>query len=107
MSKIQASARIKIPDGKLEEFKHAAMDYINEVKKKDKGTFQSDWFISSDNSECETRETWESTKSLSHAVSALYPNSIALFMHLEDSLLFNLLKKLLPFFSVSANINPF
>ena len=62
MSKIQASAKIKIPDGKLEEFKQAAREYINEVKQKDKGTLQSDWFISNDNSECEIRETWESTE---------------------------------------------
>ena len=62
MSKIQASAKIKIPNGKLEEFKQAARDYISEVKAKDKGTLQSDWYISRDNNECEIRETWESSE---------------------------------------------
>lgn len=62
MNKIQASAKLKIPDGKLEEFKQAARDYIKEIKEKDKGTLQSDWFISNDNSECEIRETWESSE---------------------------------------------
>jgi quinol monooxygenase YgiN len=61
MSKIQASAIIIIPNGKLEEFKRAAIEYIKEVKEKDKGTLQSEWFISNDNSECEIRETWESS----------------------------------------------
>jgi quinol monooxygenase YgiN len=61
MSKIQASAKIVIPNGKLEEFKQAAIEYIKEVKEKDKGTLQSEWFISHDNSECEIRETWESS----------------------------------------------
>lgn len=61
MSKLQASVKIKIPSGKLE-FKQAAEDYVKEVKEKDRGTIQSDWFVSSDNTECEISERWESSE---------------------------------------------
>jgi quinol monooxygenase YgiN len=59
MSMIQASAKIKIPYGMLDEFKEAAIDYLRQVKEKDRGTIHSDWFLSSDNTECEIRETFE------------------------------------------------
>ena len=62
MSKIQASAKLKIPTGRLDEFKEASADYIKEVKEKDKGTLQCDWFLSSDKTECEIREMYESSE---------------------------------------------
>lgn len=43
---------------------------ISEVKRKDTGTLQYDWFISSDNTECEIREAYE--------------NSDALLAHIEN-----------------------
>jgi hypothetical protein len=43
--KIQVSAKIKIPRGKIIEFKEAAADYVNQVKEKDTGTLQADWFL--------------------------------------------------------------
>ena len=57
MSKIQVSAKIKIPSGRIIEFKEAAADYVNQVKEKDTGTLQADWFLSSDGTECEIRGT--------------------------------------------------
>jgi hypothetical protein len=42
MSKIQVSAKRKIPLGKIIEFKEAAADYIQQVKEKDTGTLQAD-----------------------------------------------------------------
>jgi hypothetical protein len=42
MSKIQVSAKIKIPSGKIKEFKEAAAHYIKQVKEKDTGTLQAD-----------------------------------------------------------------
>lgn len=55
---------MKIPSDKLEELKKAIADYIMEVKQKDKGTLQCDWFLSSDNTECEIREAYESSEAL-------------------------------------------
>lgn len=58
-----SSNHVKNPSKcQIEEFNQAASDYIKEVREKYRGTLQSDWFISSDNSECEIRETWESTE---------------------------------------------
>lgn len=57
MSKIQVSAKIKIPSGRIIEFKEAAAYYVNQVKEKDTGTLQADWFLSSDGTECEIRGT--------------------------------------------------
>ena len=52
MSKIQVSARMKIRPGMLEEFKRQAAECIKQVKEKDLGTLQYDWFLSSDKTEC-------------------------------------------------------
>jgi quinol monooxygenase YgiN len=62
MSKIQASAKIKIPNGKLEEYKQQIAVYISQIKEKDTGTLQFDWFINDDETECEIRETYESSE---------------------------------------------
>lgn len=61
MSKIQTSAKIKIPPGMLEEFKRHVAEYIKQVKEKDSGTLQADWFVSCDKTECEIRETYASS----------------------------------------------
>jgi quinol monooxygenase YgiN len=45
MSKIQASAKMKIPSGTLEEYKQQVAEYIRQIKEKDIGTLQFDWFI--------------------------------------------------------------
>lgn len=55
MSKIQVSAKMRIPRGKIEEFKEAVADYIKQVKEKDTGTLQADWFLSSDGIDAEIR----------------------------------------------------
>lgn len=62
MSKLQASAKLKIPQDRLEEFKKEAQKYIKQVKDKDIGTLQCDWFLSSDMTECEITETYESSE---------------------------------------------
>jgi quinol monooxygenase YgiN len=64
MSKLQVSAKMKIRPGMLEAFKSQAAECISEAKRKDPGTLQYDWFISSDNSECEIRETYENSDAL-------------------------------------------
>jgi hypothetical protein len=69
MSQLQASAKMKIPEEKLEKFKKEAEEYIKQVKGKDTGTLQCDWFLSSDMTECEIRETYESSE------AALTPNT--------------------------------
>lgn len=47
---------MKIRKGKLEGFKQQAAVCISQVKEKDPGTLQYDWFLNSDKTECEIRE---------------------------------------------------
>ena len=47
----------------LKEFKRQVAEYIKQVKEKDIGTLQADWFISIDKTECEIRETYASSES--------------------------------------------
>jgi quinol monooxygenase YgiN len=89
--KIQASAKIKIPYGMLDEFKEAATHYIKQVKEKDKGTLECDWFLSGDKTECEIRETFESPEAalahqlnLRESAAAVFrkfgtPNSVTIY----------------------------
>jgi quinol monooxygenase YgiN len=63
VSKIQASAKMKIPPDMLEEFMRRVAEYIKQVKEKDSGTLQADWFISGDMAKCEIRETYASSES--------------------------------------------
>jgi len=62
MSKIQVSAKMKIREGMLDGFKRQATECIQQANEKDPGTLQFDWFISTDNTECEIRETYESSE---------------------------------------------
>jgi hypothetical protein len=55
----------------LEEFKKQASECIKQVKEKDTGTFQYDWFLSEDASECEIRETYKNSEALLEHVSHL------------------------------------
>ena len=64
MSKIQISAVIKIPEGKIEEFKQSANECIKQVKQKDTGTLKYDWFINNDQTECEVREEYENSEAV-------------------------------------------
>ena len=62
MSNLQVSAKMRIRQGMLEVFKQHANKCVQRVKEKDPGTIQYDWFISSDNTECEIRETYENSE---------------------------------------------
>ena len=61
MSKIQVSAKIKIPRGRIIEFKESSR--LHESSKgKRQGTLQADWFLSSDGTECQIREAYEDSE---------------------------------------------
>ena len=46
----------------LEEYKQYVSEYINQVKEKDSGTLQFDWFISNDKIEAEILEVYASSE---------------------------------------------
>lgn len=70
MSKLQITARFKIHDGRLNEFKRLAEQCISIVKEKDQRTLQFDWFLDQHGTECVLREA--------------YPDSDALLSHLGN-----------------------
>ena len=64
MSKLEVSARMIIRKGKLEEFKQQAAEIIRQTKEKDTKTLRYDWFLNSDQTECEIREAYEGSEGL-------------------------------------------
>ena len=64
MSELQGIARLKIHQGKLEEFKRRAAECMESVRTRDTGTLQYDWFFSSDYSECLVYERYRDSDAL-------------------------------------------
>ncbi len=64
MSKLEVSARMTIRKGKLVGFKQQAAECIRQAKEKDTKTLRYDWFLSSDETECEIREAYVSSEGL-------------------------------------------
>ena len=59
MSQFEVRARLKVREGKLEEFKRQAAEMMRQTREKDTGTIAYDWFLSKDGTECEVREAYE------------------------------------------------
>ena len=64
MKEIQATALLKIHDGKLDQFKKLAEKCVQTVREKDKGTLQYDWFMNKDQTHCEVREKYQNSKAV-------------------------------------------
>jgi quinol monooxygenase YgiN len=58
MSHFEVRARLKVREGKLEQFKRQAAEMMRQTREKDTGTLAYDWFLSSDETECEVREAY-------------------------------------------------
>jgi quinol monooxygenase YgiN len=65
MSNFEARARLKIRQGKLEEFKRQAAEMMRQTREKDTGTLAYDWFLSTDGTACEVREAYVNADALS------------------------------------------
>jgi quinol monooxygenase YgiN len=82
MSEIQGTARFKVHDGKLEEFKCLAAKCMESVRTRDSRTLQYDWFFSDDQSGCVVHERYrnsdtllEHTTNLGETMDAIFPTS--------------------------------
>ena len=70
MNEIQATARILIHPGKLEEFKAIAEKCIQSAREKDPGTLQYDWFLNDEGTICTVCEKYQDSNSvLAHAAN--------------------------------------
>lgn len=64
MSELQGIARLKIHEGKLEEFERLAVKCLESTRTRDSGTLQYDWFFSDDHSECVVYERYRDSAAL-------------------------------------------
>jgi quinol monooxygenase YgiN len=64
MSQFEVRARLKVREGKLEEFKRQAAEMMRLTREKDTGTLAYDWFLSEDGNECEVREAYVNADAL-------------------------------------------
>ena len=58
MSQFEVRARLKVREGKLEEFKRQAAEMMRVTREQDTGTLAYDWFLSDDGTTCEVREAY-------------------------------------------------
>lgn len=58
MNRLELSARSSVRAGKLEGFKDLAAEFIRQTKEKDTRTLRFDWYLTSDQTECEIREEY-------------------------------------------------
>ena len=58
MSNFEVRARLKVREGKLDEFKRQAAEMMRQTRDKDTGTLAYDWYLSNDGTECEVREAY-------------------------------------------------
>jgi len=64
MNRFEVRARMKVREGKLEQFKQQAAELMRQTREKDTGTLAYDWFLSNDGTECEVREAYVSADDL-------------------------------------------
>ena len=64
MTEIQGIGRLKIHDGKLEEFKRVASQFMQVVREKDAGTLQYELFLNEDQTECLVLERYRDVQSM-------------------------------------------
>jgi len=64
MNEIQGIARLKILDGKLEEFKRVTSQCMEVVRTKDTGTLQYEVYFNEDQTECLVLERYRDSQSL-------------------------------------------
>jgi len=71
MSELQVTARLRIREGRLNDFKQAAARCMKSVREKDTGTLQYDWFFNDDETECVVRETYRDSDAILEHVANL------------------------------------
>jgi quinol monooxygenase YgiN len=64
MSELLCIARLKIDQGKLDDFKQLAVRCVELVRTKDTGTLQYEWYFNSDNTECIVFERYRDSQAL-------------------------------------------
>jgi quinol monooxygenase YgiN len=79
VNELQGVARLKIHDGKLDEFKRLAAKCTELVRTKDTGTLQYEWYFNGNNTECLVFERYRDSHALLEHHKNLGDTMTALF----------------------------
>jgi quinol monooxygenase YgiN len=79
MSELQAVARLKIHEGKLDEFKRLAAKCAELVRTKDTGTLQYELYFNSDETECLVFERYRDSQALLDHLKNMGDTGAAIF----------------------------
>lgn len=79
----EATARLTIRDGELENFKQLVAEIVRQTREKEERPLRYDWFLSRDGTQCEVREAYvdadallEHQQSIGEAKMKLFRNSV-------------------------------
>lgn len=81
----EATAKLKIREGKLEDFKHQAAEMMRQMREQDEQPLRYDWFLSDDGTECEVREAYGSADALLAHQRPIAEAKMKLFREFVDS----------------------
>ena len=84
MSYLEVSAHMTVRPGCLEGFKRQAAECIRITKEQDTRTLRYDWFLSSDGTECEVRESYTGPEGLIEHNSHILDARTRLFKDYAD-----------------------
>src|SRR5262249_25780718 len=85
MDYLEMSAHLTVRPGCLDGFKKQAAELIRITKEKDTRTLRYDWFLSSDGTECEVRETYTGPEGLIEHNSHILEARTTLFKDYADN----------------------
>ena len=85
MSELQCIARLKIHEGKLEEFKRLSAKCTELVRAKDTGTLQYESYLNNDNTECLVFERYRDSQALLDHFKNLGDTMAAIFQTCSGS----------------------
>ena len=71
MEGLRVNARLKIHEGRLEEFKAAAQACVESVREHDTATLQYEWFFNDDETECVVLERYGNSDGLLQHIANL------------------------------------
>jgi quinol monooxygenase YgiN len=84
-SVFEATARLRIRDGKLEGFKQQAAELVRQMRETDEPPLRYDWFLSDDGTECEVREAYVDADSLLRHQQKIAEAKMKLFREYVES----------------------
>jgi quinol monooxygenase YgiN len=82
--RFEATARLKIRAGKLEEFKQQAAEVLRQMSDLDDQPLRYDWFLNDDGTVCEVREAYRNADALLAHQKAVAEAKIKLVRELVD-----------------------